>query len=73
VDRNSFAYRAWVLRADMGLTLKEMGELIGVPGQTWRNWEAGHSPRNMAAVVDQIHEATRVSRAWLMWGSASAR
>lgn len=70
---DTFGYRLYLLRSELGLTLKEVAALCDLNDKSWSNWEQGHSPRNQLDVVKKIADATGVNRDWLMWGSTSAR
>jgi len=54
------------------MTQDEVAQKCGVSRVTWTNWERGAMPRNMAAVVARIHNATGADRDWLMWGTIPA-
>jgi transcriptional regulator with XRE-family HTH domain len=44
-------------RQRLGLTLREMGELLGVTGETIRLWELGREPEKMPGIDDLISMA----------------
>lgn len=67
---DTFANRLRLLRlADGDSSVLEMAAKCGIPVPTWRTWEHGALPRDMPKVVRQIHDATGVDMAWLMWGT----
>jgi transcriptional regulator with XRE-family HTH domain len=67
---DSFASRLRLLRlASDDASVQEIAKRCGVPTPTWRKWEHGALPHNMAGVVRQLHDATGVDMAWLMWGA----
>jgi transcriptional regulator with XRE-family HTH domain len=68
VPRDTFAARLVLVRADHGLTQEQAAGACGLNRATWRLWEAGGSPRNMAEVVARISEGLGVDRDWLLWG-----
>lgn len=69
---DTFATRLVAVRRALHLNQEDAAALCAVKASTWATWELGRSPRNMAAVVEQIHRALGVSRDWLMWGREPA-
>ena len=55
----------------MGWNVKEAAEACGVGVQSWRNWEAGRSPRGFDGIARQIAEATGCNYLWLLAGEAA--
>ena len=68
VPGDSFSLRLLILRHELGLTQREAAKRCGLDDASWSNWERGSHPRDMAKIVRQIHDATNVDMAWLMWG-----
>lgn len=74
VPSDTFGARLMLLRADLGnITVEAASKRCGLATATWATWERGANPRNMAVIVEQIHVATGVDRAWLMWGGPLLR
>lgn len=70
VPDDTFGARLVLLRRTLGLTVEQVAKLSGIPHPTWSTWENGAKPRDMAAKVRQIAEATNCDQNWLMWGGA---
>jgi transcriptional regulator with XRE-family HTH domain len=70
VPTDSFSGRLSQIRHELKLSQADAAERCGLAGPTWSTWENGASPRNMAKVVEAIHDGLGVNRAWLMWGAA---
>lgn len=76
---DTFGQRLYVLRKDLGLSAEACAAAIGVHPNTWRKWEAGGKVTEKDAVVERIvanlhpDDGRRVTRDWLMWGSAMDR
>lgn len=56
------------MRHELGLTLEEAADQAGLKRPTWRTWELGAKPRDMARVVRRIAETFGYDEMWLMWG-----
>jgi transcriptional regulator with XRE-family HTH domain len=54
------------------MTQEQAAAACGLNRATWRLWEAGGSPRNMADVVAKITRGLGVDRDWLLWGGPLA-
>ncbi|WGH20067.1 immunity repressor [Gordonia phage Tarzan] len=68
---DSLANRVRLIRAEMGLTMKQAAERVGTDVITERGWqsiEEGRSPRQLDVKVKRIALALGVDRDWLMWG-----
>lgn len=66
---DTFGSRLRLLRLALDdATIEQVARRCGIPAPTWRTWERGASPHQLARVIEQIHEATGVAREWLMWG-----
>jgi transcriptional regulator with XRE-family HTH domain len=72
VPRDTFATRLVLARAAAGMTRDEAAAACGLNRATWRLWEQGGSPRNMAEVVSKIAAGLGVDRDWLLWGGPLA-
>lgn len=64
----TFGQRLRVMRLARDLSIETAAEACGLPAVTWRTWEKGAKPRDMASVVRKIQDAMGVDRDWLMWG-----
>jgi transcriptional regulator with XRE-family HTH domain len=64
----TFGERLRVMRLARDLSVEAAAERCDLPTATWRTWEKGAKPRDMAHVVEKIHGAMKVDRDWLMWG-----
>lgn len=73
VPTDTFGSRLLLVRAELHLSCEEAASKCGLKAPTWNTWERGSSPRNMAAVVDAIHQGLGVDRDWLMWGGSRSR
>lgn len=60
------------MRHELGLTLEDAADQAGLKRATWRTWEHGAKPRDMAQVVRQIEAAFGYDPVWLMWGGRLA-
>jgi hypothetical protein len=71
---DSFGSRLRLLRLALDdESVDALAKRCDIPTATWRTWEKGTAmPQRMAAVVEKIHRATGVDRAWLMWGEVSS-
>jgi len=69
VPEDTFGGRLLLLRHSLGLTSEQIAEKCGLNRASWNTWEHGVSPRNMAEVVEKIHQGTGADRGWLMWGT----
>lgn len=58
------------MRHELGLTLEDAADQAGLKRATWRTWEHGAKPRDMARVVRQIEAAFGYDAIWLMWGGS---
>jgi hypothetical protein len=47
---------------------KEAALACGVPQNSWREWEAGRSPRNLVEVASKIGAVTGISEYWIITG-----
>lgn len=72
VPSDTFGNRLAVMRHELGLTLEEAADRAGLKRATWRTWEHGAKPRDMARVVRQIEDAFGYDAVWLMWGGQLA-
>ena len=71
VPMDTFGTRLAIVRQHMGWNTAEAGEACGVNDQTWRNWEAGRSPRKFEDVCHKIADASGCSYLWLMAGDVA--
>jgi len=69
VPASSFGSRLLEVRRHLNLTAEELAERCDVPVVTWRRWEKGAHPRDLAAVVRAVRRETGVDHDWLMWGT----
>lgn len=67
-DLTTFAARLAVVRNRMGWNAKEAALACGLPATSWRNWEAGKRPHDLAEVCTTIARRTGVPAAWLAFG-----
>jgi transcriptional regulator with XRE-family HTH domain len=63
----AIAQRLLSLREALGYTQKFMGELIGVSGNAWQNWEAGVKRINVDAAV-RLCKKANVTLDWIYLG-----
>ncbi len=70
VPEDTFGSRLAQVRQRMGWNIKEAAQECGLPPQSWRNWESGHAPRDLAEVCRKISEHTGVSAEWLVFGQS---
>ncbi len=68
VPDDTFAARLAQVRNHMGWNVKEAAQECGLPPQSWRNWESGHSPRDLLEVAQRISDRTGAQLAWLVFG-----
>lgn len=69
IPAQTFGTRLAMVRRHLGWNIKEAASRTGLDDGSWSNWERGALPRNMAEVVERIHQETGADRDWLMWGS----
>lgn len=65
---DTFGARLALVRQHLGLNALEAATRCGLNDQSWRNWEAGSSPRGMNEVARKIADALHVDYTWLMAG-----
>jgi len=71
VPLDTFELRLRIARFHAGdLSAEEAGERVGVSGQTWRNWEAGHytNAARKPAMLAFIANKLNVREEWLRDG-----
>ena len=68
IPADTFSNRLVILRRDLGLTIDEICELIGISPATWSNWERGATPMKLTKIVERISAATKVEAEWLAFG-----
>lgn len=69
VPVDTFGARLALIRQRLGgWNVKKVAQFCGIDDQTWRNWEAGTSPRDYEEVCRQIANAVGCDRAWLKAG-----
>ena len=68
IPRDDLATRVVVLRTQMGLSRRQFAQLTGLTENQLQGIEDGRSPHKLPEKVQAIHDATGVSREWLMWG-----
>lgn len=69
VPADTFEMRLVIARTHAGLKATEAALLVGVSGQTWRNWEDGASgPAQKPAMLRYIAEQLGVDEDWLRDG-----
>lgn len=68
IPEDSLANRLSAVRHHLRLTQAEAANICGLDDGSWSNWERGARPRNMAEVVEKVHQGLNVDRDWLMWG-----
>lgn len=68
VPLDTFGCRLAQIRQAMGWNVEEAASACGLVGQTWRNWEAGTTPRNVLVIADQIAVRTGCNARWIVWG-----
>lgn len=69
VPTDTFGSRLALIRQHFGWNVLEAATACGLNDQTWRNWEAGTSPRGMDKVARQIADATGCDYRWLLVGN----
>ena len=69
---DTLANRFRLVRADMGLSQKEFGELVGIRPSQVQSIEDGRTARALDVKIRQIAMATGVDKDWLMWGGTLA-
>lgn len=67
-DLTAFSTRLAVVRNRMGWNAKEAALACGLPASSWRNWEAGKRPHDLAMVCNTISRRTGVPATWLAFG-----
>lgn len=67
---DSLANRFRLVRADLGLTQKEFGDIVGIPPHQIQTIEDGKAGRHLDVKVKKIALALGVDRDWLMWGGS---
>src|SRR6185436_12801890 len=50
IPADTFSNRLVILRRDLGLTIDEICELIGISPATWSNWERGATPMKLTKI-----------------------
>ncbi|WP_231385874.1 helix-turn-helix domain-containing protein [Rhodococcus aetherivorans] len=65
---DTLAHRFILVRTQLGMDRKSFAELTGLTENQLQSIEAGRSPRELDKKVQMVHDATGVSREWLMWG-----
>lgn len=74
VPADTFGARLALVRQWLGgWNVKKAAELCELDDQSWRNWEAGKSPRDYEIVCAKIARATGCDRTWLMAGGELSR
>lgn len=68
IPRDDLATRVVVLRTQMGLSRRQFAQLTGLTENQLQGIEDGRSPHKLPEKIQAIHNATGVSREWLMWG-----
>lgn len=68
VPADTLALRLAIVRFVKGLSAEEAARLIGVSGQTWRNWEEGKSGADKPWMLSHIARTFGVDEAWLRDG-----
>lgn len=69
VPVDTFGARLALIRQKLGgWNVKKTAQFCGLDDQTWRNWEAGTSPRDYEDVCRLIAKAVGCSEAWLKAG-----
>lgn len=70
---DTFASRLRLLRLALDdMSVEEIAKKCDVPAPTWRSWERGALPRDMAQVAARLQASTGADRDWLMWGASDA-
>lgn len=69
VPEDTFGARLALVRQHKGWNVLEAAEACGITDQTWRNWEAGGSPRRFEEVARKIADASGCSYRWLLVGA----
>lgn len=65
---DSFGARLAIIRWSKGWNTKEAALACRVPEASWREWEAGRSPRKLVEVARAISDSTGYSDYWIMTG-----
>ena len=68
VPQDTLAARVVLLRHTLGLSRRQFSQLTGVTEAALQGIEEGRSPHKLPEKIQKIHQATGVSREWLMWG-----
>lgn len=68
VPRDTLGARVVVIRHSLGLSRRQLSQLTGITENALQGLEEGRSPHRLPDKIQAIHEATGVSREWLMWG-----
>lgn len=68
---NEIGQRIYTLRKSLGLTLEDVGQIVGVGKSTVRKWETGDIENMRRDKIAKLAEALHVTPAWLMgWKEA---
>jgi transcriptional regulator with XRE-family HTH domain len=70
--RDTLANRLRLIRAELGLTQRQLAEATGLTAAQVQSIEDGHTPRDMGQRLTQISDALGVDINWLMWGGMLA-
>lgn len=65
---DTLANRFRLVRAELGITQREMATKTGIPAGQIQGIEDGRNPRGLDTKVKRIALAYGVDRNWLMWG-----
>ena len=68
VPQDTLGARVVVIRHSLGLSRRQLSQMTGITENALQGIEEGRSPHRLPEKIQAIHDATGVSREWLMWG-----